>query len=259
MTRDPVLLKAEARFIPAVRKLLIAAEFEPVTKIPHHGRVHLLFRQLPRSAYQEQPAAPIQETVARIQKVAAKTRERYPGHITVFFAPDMQADQFVAVVSELHRRPGRWRIDLASNAPEAVAWLIRNAVPERRFVLDQVDTIDSFGDDLRDDITGRLDAKKVCTLFDIKLGRIAEAVGVTRQTLDENPTSEKAQPLLRLFERVARFRAHPQIKDAAALRKWFRRPLPMFSGHPAEELFQAGKLDLVAEKVDQLLTGDFGG
>jgi hypothetical protein len=35
--------------------------------------------------------------------------------------------------------------------------------------------------------------------------------------------------------------------------------LPMFSGRSAFELFQAGNLELVASKVDQLLMGDFGG
>jgi hypothetical protein len=31
------------------------------------------------------------------------------------------------------------------------------------------------------------------------------------------------------------------------------------SGFAAHDLFEAGKLEVVAEKVDQLLTGDFGG
>jgi hypothetical protein len=127
------------------------------------------------------------------------------------------------------------------------------------FVLDQVADIETLGDDLRDDNTGRLDAKKVSGLFDVSVPSIAKAAGVTRQTLDANPDSEMVQPFLRLFERVARLRSHPQFTDDAALRKWFRRPLALFSGHSAEDLFKVGKLEVVAEKVDQLLTGDFGG
>jgi hypothetical protein len=64
---------------------------------------------------------------------------------------------------------------------------------------------------------------------------------------------------LQLFERIARLRSRPEISDPSSLRKWFRKPLPLFSGHSADELFQAGKLELVASKVDRLLTGDFGG
>jgi DNA-binding XRE family transcriptional regulator len=135
----------------------------------------------------------------------------------------------------------------------------QSSTPKESFVLDQVPNIDTLGDDLRDDVTGKLDAKKVSKLFKISLSRIAKAVGVSRQALDENPVSEKAQPLLQLFERIARLRSRPEISDPSSLRKWFRKPLPLFSGHSADELFQAGKLELVASKVDRLLTGDFGG
>src|SRR5258707_6665758 len=48
-----------------------------------------------------------------------------------------------------------------------------------------------------------------------------------------------------------------RLKAPADLRKWFRRPLPLFSNHSAEDLFKAGKLEVVAAKVDQMLTGDF--
>jgi len=93
----------------------------------------------------------------------------------------------------------------------------------------------------------------------VKTWLVAAAVGISKQGLEQNPDSEKAQPVLKLFERIARLRAHPQFKAPADLRKWFRRPLPLFSNHSAEELFKAGKLEVVAEKVDQMLTGDFGG
>jgi len=106
---------------------------------------------------------------------------------------------------------------------------------------------------------GRLDAKKVGALFQVSVPAIAKAAGITRQALDENPDSEKAQPVLKLFERVARIRSVSQFAEASQLRKWFRQPLPIFGNHSAEDLFKAGKLDVAAAKVDQLLTGDFGG
>jgi hypothetical protein len=130
---------------------------------------------------------------------------------------------------------------------------------QRAFVLDRISNVHAIGDDLRDDATGQLDARKVRDLFAIKMPSIAKAAGITRQALDGNPLSQKAQPVLKLFERVARLRSHPQFTEPANLRKWFRRPLPLFSNHSAEDLFEAGKLDVVATKVDQMLTGDFGG
>ena len=116
-----------------------------------------------------------------------------------------------------------------------------------------------LSEDLRDDETGRLDAKKVGALFQVSVPAIARAAGITRQALDENPDSDKAQPVLKLFERVARIRSLPQFAEASQLRKWFRQPLPIFRHHSAEDLFKEGKLELAAAKVDQLLTGDFGG
>jgi hypothetical protein len=263
MTNDPVLVEAEAAFVRTAKRFLIAAKFEPVIKLEGYSTVRKLLHQLPRSTYRDQRTLSVTEAVNRIQKEVARTRERHLDWTIVFWAPNLQEERYLAILSELHRRRAAQSIDLAVNAWEAVARLLQRTtgypMPEKRYVLDQIEGIDGLGDDLRDDATGKLDAKKVAELFDMRLARIAAAAGVARQSLDENPTSEKAQPLLRLFERVARLRAHPQVKDDAALRKWFRRGTPMLSGNSPDDLFNAGKLDVVAEKVDQLLTGDFGG
>jgi hypothetical protein len=96
-------------------------------------------------------------------------------------------------------------------------------------ISDSVSRIDTLGDDLRDDTTGKLDAKKVGELFGIKIPAIAGAVGVSRQSLNDNPFSEKAQPVLKQFERVARLRSMPRFEEPADFRKWFKRPLPVFS------------------------------
>lgn len=128
---------------------------------------------------------------------------------------------------------------------------------KRAFVLDQISNVD--GNDLRDDATGRVDAKKVAALFSIRTPSIAKAAGISPQALNANPLSPKAQRVLKLFERIARLRSYPQFKNPEDLRKWFRQSYPLFSGHSAEDLFKAGKLDVVATKVDEMLTGDFGG
>jgi hypothetical protein len=134
----------------------------------------------------------------------------------------------------------------------------QSTTTQHSFVLDKIHDVDAIND-LRDDSTGKLDARKVAALFAIRRPAIAKAAGISPQALNENPLSPKAQHVLKLFERVARLRLHPQFKEPAKLRKWFRRSLPLFSGHSAEDLFKAGKLDVVATKVDEMLTGDFGG
>lgn len=136
----------------------------------------------------------------------------------------------------------------------------QGTVAPPHYVLDTVTGVGALGDDLRDGKTGRLDAGKIAELFSIPMAAIAKGAGIeNRQTLQQNPTTKKVQPLLELFERVARLRVNAQFQKPANLRKWFRKPLPVFGGHSAEELFQAGRLQLVAERVDQLLTGDFAG
>jgi hypothetical protein len=104
-----------------------------------------------------------------------------------------------------------------------------------------------------------LTLKRSGSLFDISIPAIEKAAGITRRALDENPVSPKAQPGLQLFERMARLRSNPQFARPAQLRKWFRRPLPIFGNHSAEDLFNAGRLEVAAAKVDQLLTGDVDG
>jgi hypothetical protein len=264
MTRDPVLLEARPRFASAARELLLAAHFEPVIELPAYRKVHRILHQLSPSVYKTRRAGTIEQTVARMQKEVAETKERHRQGIIAFWAPDMPEKQYVEILNELTRMAGPApHFDLYINVSAAVARFLREKsvgqASTESFVLDQIPRIDTLGDDLRDNTTGKLDAKKVSELFRIKLSSLADAVGVTRQALDENPVSEKAQPLLRLFERTARLRAHPQLSDSASLRKWFQKPLPMFSGRSAFELFEAGNLELVASKVDQLLMGDFGG
>ena len=264
MTRDPVLLEARPPFASAARELLLAAHFEPVIELPAYRKVHRILHQLSPSVSKARRAGTIEQTVARMQKEVAETKERHRHGIIAFWAPDMPEKQYVEILNELTRMPRPApHFDLYINVSAAVARFLREKsvgqASAESFVLDQIPKIDTLGDDLRDNATGKLDAKKVSELFKIKLSSLADAVGVTRQALDENPVSEKAQPLLRLFERIARLRAHPQLSDSASLRKWFQKPLPTFSGRSAFELFQAGNLELVASKVDQLLMGDFGG
>ena len=264
--KDLVLLEATGRFATSARQLLKAAQFEPVTEVPSYRAGCKILYQLPLSVYRGSTPLSVGQTLRRIQQEAVEARKRHANAHIIFCAPEMSEERYVQILSELVKRPKLSplrNLALTIRASAAVARFLeaQPSAPKETFVLDQLPGIDVLGDDLRDDATGKLDAHKISDLFKIPISRIAGAVGITRQALDETPTSEKAQPLLRLFERIARLRALPQLTgdNPSSLRKWFQKSLPLFSGHSADELFREGKLDVVAEKVDQLLTGDFGG
>jgi hypothetical protein len=264
---DPhVLIEASSPYADDASNLLVAARFKPVRNGGTSFRGRSILHQIAPSIYRAPAARSIDQIIRRIRTEVDKTFKRHHTGQIVFCVPGMPGKEFVQVIAGMVKTPGATEtVELANTVPDAVARIIQRSQmvePEaarRTFSLDAVPDIASFGDDLRDDVTGRLDAEKVKALFGVKMAAIADAADISRQALDQNPCSEKAQPVLKLFERIARLRANPQFSDSADLRKWFRRPLPLFSNHSAEDLFKAGKLDVVATKVDEMLTGDFGG
>jgi transcriptional regulator with XRE-family HTH domain len=264
---DPhVLIEASSPYADDASDLLVAARFKPVRNRGTRFRGRSILHQIAPSIYRAPAAKSIDQIIRGIRSEVNKTFKRHHAGQIVFCVPGMPGKEFVRVIAGMVNNPGSTEpVELAHTVPDAVARIIqrsRVAEPEpasRKFSLDEVPDIASLGDDLRDDATGRLDAQKVKDLFGVKMAAIADAAGISRQALDQNPCSEKAQPVLKLFERIARLRANPQFSDSADLRKWFRRPLPLFSNHSAEDLFKAGRLDVVATKVDEMLTGDFGG
>lgn len=264
---DPhVLIEASNPYADDASDLLVAASFKPVRSGRTSFRGRNILHQIGPSIYRARAARSINEIIRRIRTEVDKTVRRHHASQVVFCVPGMPGKEFVLVIAGMARTTGTTEtVELANTVPDAVARIIQRsqaAEPEaapRPFTLDAVPYIASLGDDLRDDATGRLDAEKVKDLFGVKMAAIADAADISRQALDQNPCSEKAQPVLKLFERTARLRANPQFSDGADLRKWFRRPLSLFSNHSAEDLFKAGKLDVVATKVDEMLTGDFGG
>ncbi|NUQ66018.1 MAG: hypothetical protein HUU20_26455 [Pirellulales bacterium] len=264
---DPhVLIEASSPYADDASDLLVAASFKPVRNTGAGFRGRNILHQIAPSIYRVPAARSIDEIIRRIRREVGRTVKRHHAGRIVFCVPGMPGKEFVRVIAGMAKTTGTTEtVDLANTVPDAVARIIQRSqlaereAARRMFSLDAVPGIAAYGDDLRDDATGRLDAEKVKDLFGIKMSAIADAAEISRQALDQNPCSEKAQPVLKLFERIARLRANPQFRDSADLRKWFRRPLSLFSNRSAEELFKAGKLDVVASKVDEMLTGDFGG
>jgi hypothetical protein len=266
MAEPQVLIEASNPYAADASDLLVAAHFKPVRQGSGSRNVLNILHQITESAYEVPATGSIDDVVRRIHTAVEKTRSRHRDRQIVFCVPGMPGKEFVRVIAGMFKMPGGTEnLELANTVPDAVARIIQSsqlreqATPRPTLALDAVPGMDALGDDLRDDATGRLNAEKVRDLFGIRMTAIADAAGISKQGLDQNPDSEKAQPVLKLFESIARLRTHPQFKAPADMRKWFRRPLPLFSNHSAEDLFKAGKLDVVAEKVDQMLTGDFGG
>jgi hypothetical protein len=265
MAKEQVLIEATDIFAGNASDLLEAASFEPVRCWTKSLKIRKILHEIPISAASAKTEW-IDDAVQQIWVEAKRTQSRYKNGRIVYCVPKMPDKKFIQVIAALSKIPAiKERFDLTNKVSAAVAliiqspWMEESTPVQRQFVLDAVGGVEALGDDLRDDASGKLNAQKISDLFKISMPVIAQAAGISRQGLDYNPTSEKAQPVLKLFERVARLRMHPQFKEPSELRKWFRRPLPLFSGHSAEDLFKAGKLDLVATKVDQMLIGDFGG
>lgn len=262
MSPSDVLVEAESPFQADASKLLRTARFDPVLESP---RIREPFQWVIHQVSAEEQAAlhgNYHKVALKVEEAISSTLARHQGSHVVFFLPGLADDDFVHVFSHLSTRPNFPAWNIVQSVASAVARLIENVRVKpsaQSLVMDAVPGIETLGDDLRDDDSGRLDARKIAKLYGLSLSDIARAAAVSKQALDQTPDSEKAQPGLRKFEQVSRLRMNPQFKDAAAFRKWFRRPLPLFGNHSAETLVKAGKLSHVAAKVDQLLTGDFGG
>jgi hypothetical protein len=113
---------------------------------------------------------------------------------------------------------------------------------------------------LRDNASGRLDARKIVELFGISSAELATKVcGLKRQAIQQNPTSAGIQEKLQSLEEVAQL-LHWCGGDDAKLRAWLRRPnrdFPAMNGKPPSpmDLILEGHAAIVANKVHNLLTG----
>jgi hypothetical protein len=265
MAKLQVLIEATADIARQASKLVLAAGLEPVFDSQPNFRAKRILHQIQPTPEQISETEPVTVLAEHVRRYANEVQKRYQEGIIVYVLATISDEKYLQLIAHLSKADASDRLNLTKYVTDAVARIIQaeqNEEPGRKqgpFVLDAVSGVSALGNDLRDDGTGKLDTKKVADLFGISVPDIAKAVGVTPEALSSNPTNDRAQPVLSLFERTARLRAHPQFKEPSELRKWFRRPLPVLGNHSAEDLFKAGKLEVVAVKVDQMLTGDFGG
>jgi hypothetical protein len=101
--------------------------------------------------------------------------------------------------------------------------------------------------------SGKLSATNVASVFGLSLAELAALVGRTRQTASKTPDADSLQPLLRPFERVARVRAVLGQND---FRKWLHLANDELDDRTPLEAIREGKVAIVADLVEDMLTGN---
>ena len=154
-------------------------------------------------------------------------------------------------------------VEFARNADEA-AFALERAFAKIQAVADQalpartesdplakVKAILAATADLRGP-SGRLSADRVAEAFGISLAELAALAGKSRQTLSKTPDALSAQPALRAFERAARLRA---VLEGGEFRQWLNASNRQFDDRSPIELIRSGRIDLVANLAEDILTG----
>ena len=181
-----------------------------------------------------------------VKDAASKVNDQYPGREIIFCLQGLPDQKYISLVA---KNPDLVIANTTSSAVAKLLWRIRlrqatlahkttppaarariarvPALPlpkegivvkgsPKQFVMDSVKDIDSLGHDLRDDESGRLGIKKDRGAVWHQCSQISRKLRVCLDRLSIKPRRvRKAQPLLQLFERVARLRAHPQFKEDA--------------------------------------------
>jgi hypothetical protein len=124
--------------------------------------------------------------------------------------------------------------------------------PVRPSPLDDIQAILATSRELRSE-SGRLSAQEIARVYDLPVSRLAGWLGRNRQTVIKTPDAVSLQPALEYFERVARLRVR---FDTGDFRKWLRVPNALLDGKQPLELLAQGEWQVVADFVDDMLTGN---
>jgi hypothetical protein len=123
--------------------------------------------------------------------------------------------------------------------------------PPRPSPLDQMKAVMAATADLRV-ANGNLSAERVAKLFGVSLSQLAAWLGRSRQALFKTPDADSLQNELAFFEHLARMRV--MVPDAE-FRKWLRTPNELLGDKSPLSLMAKGKWQLIADYVDDALTG----
>jgi hypothetical protein len=86
----------------------------------------------------------------------------------------------------------------------------------------------------------------------VSLSQLAEWLGRTRQALNKTPDADSIQNQLSFFERVARLRV---VLPKDGFQKWLRMANSELDDKTPLELLASGERQVVADLVDDMLTG----
>ena len=134
--------------------------------------------------------------------------------------------------------------------------ILREAVrpvfsPLRNGPLDQLTKVLSATRDLRG-ANGNISAQHIADLYGISLSELANWLERSRQTVSKTPDADALQPMLAVFERVARLRLRVSDDD---FRKWLRIPNQLLGGKRPLDLLADRQWQVLADFVDDMLTG----
>lgn len=99
---------------------------------------------------------------------------------------------------------------------------------------------------------GRLDAEKVRALFGLTRADLARLFKILEETIRQTPDSERLQPPLRAFERVARLLV--LYPDRSKFGVWLNSPNEELEQRSPLELIKEGRIDVVETLVHDILT-----
>lgn len=108
--------------------------------------------------------------------------------------------------------------------------------------------------ELRNEESGRLDAKKISEVFGLTMAEVAECVGRPRTTIVKTPDAMSLQTKLQHFERIAAglLTVTGSLKK---LKMWLNSPAPSLDGHMPVEVLKHGKVELLVGWVDDARLG----
>jgi hypothetical protein len=160
------------------------------------------------------------------------------------------------ITSSLPEFPHPERVDVIEYAPDLLTKLSfieskLKIAPPRPSPLDQVKEVLQATGGLRV-ANGNLSAAAVADTFGIALSKLANWLGRTRQALNKTPDADSLQDELAFFERVARLRT---VVPEDQFLKWLRMPNSALDNKKPLALLATGQRQIVADLVDDMLTG----
>jgi DNA-binding response OmpR family regulator len=108
--------------------------------------------------------------------------------------------------------------------------------------------------ELRNEGSGRLDAKKIANAFGMTLADVSRSIGKSLQAVHRTSDSKTLQQDLFSYERIAS--AISRISNSGnALRVWLNSPNEAFPGKLPVELIAKGRANMLADLLEDVLLG----